>query len=32
MVVATVLLVVLVQLFQSAGTWLAARCDKRLRK
>ena len=32
MVGATVLLVVLVQLFQSAGTWLAARCDKRLRK
>ena len=32
MVVATALLVVLVQLFQSIGTRLAARCDKRLRK
>ena len=29
---ATALLVVLVQLFQSVGTRLAARCDKRLRK
>ena len=32
MVVATVLLVVMVQIFQSIGTWLAVRCDKRLRK
>ncbi|WP_243424443.1 methionine ABC transporter permease [Gemmiger formicilis] len=32
MVVATVLLVVMVQVFQSIGTWLAVRCDKRLRK
>lgn len=32
MVVATVLLVVLVQLFQSLGTWLSVRCDKRLRR
>ena len=32
MVVATALLVILVQLFQSFGGWLAARCDKRLRK
>ena len=30
--VATVLLVVMVQVFQSIGTWLAVRCDKRLRK
>ena len=32
MVVATALLVILVQVFQSVGTWLAVRCDKRLRK
>ena len=32
MVVATILLVILVQVFQSVGTWLAVRCDKRLRK
>ena len=32
MVVATVLLVILVQVFQSAGNWLARRCDKRLRR
>ena len=32
MVVATVLLVIMVQIFQSIGTWLAVRCDKRLRK
>ena len=32
MVVATVLLVIMVQVFQSIGTWLAAKCDKRLRK
>ena len=32
MVVATILLVVLVQLFQSLGTWLSVRCDKRLRR
>ncbi len=32
MVVATVLLVVMVQIFQSIGTWLAVCCDKRLRK
>lgn len=32
MVVATVLLVVLVQLFQSLGTRLSVRCDKRLRR
>ena len=32
MLVAVVLLVVMVQLFQSAGTWLARRSDKRLRQ
>lgn len=32
MVVATALLVVLVQVFQTVGTRLAARCDKRLRR
>ena len=32
MVVATALLVIMVQVFQSIGTWLAAKCDKRLRK
>lgn len=32
MVVATVLLVIMVQVFQSIGTWLAVKCDKRLRK
>ena len=32
MVVATALLVVMVQVFQSIGTWLAAKCDKRLRQ
>lgn len=32
MVVATALLVVLVQVFQTVGTHLAARCDKRLRR
>ena len=32
MVVATVLLVILVQFFQSVGTWLSVRCDKRLRR
>lgn len=32
MVVATILLVVLVQLFQSLGTRLSVRCDKRLRR
>lgn len=32
MVVATALLVIMVQIFQSIGTWLAVRCDKRLRK
>lgn len=32
MIVATVLLVVLVQIFQSLGTRLSVRCDKRLRR
>lgn len=32
MAVATALLVVMVQVFQSLGTWLATRCDKRLRR
>ena len=32
MLVAVVLLVVLVQLFQTVGTFFATRCDKRLRK
>lgn len=32
MIVATALLVLMVQVFQTIGTWLAARCDKRLRK
>ena len=32
MYVYTAVLVIMVQVFQSFGTWLAARCDKRLRK
>lgn len=32
MIVATVLLVILVQIFQSLGTRLSVRCDKRLRR
>ena len=32
MLIAVVLLVVLVQFFQSVGTRLAAKCDKRLKK
>ena len=32
MLVAVVLLVVLVQLFQTVGTFFATRCDKRLCK
>ena len=29
--VAVVILILLVQLFQSVGTWLSKRCDKRLK-
>ena len=29
---ATALLVIMVQVFQTLGTWLAAQCDKRLRQ
>ena len=32
MLVAVVILILLVQLFQSLGTWLARRSDKRLKK
>jgi D-methionine transport system permease protein len=32
MIFAVVLLVILVQIFQSIGTWLAVRCDKRITK
>ena len=32
MVVATVPLIIMVQVFQPLGTWLAVKCDKRLRK
>lgn len=32
MTMATALLVVLVQVFQTVGTWLAVKCDKRLRR
>ena len=32
MLIAVILLVVLVQFFQSVGTRLAAKCDKRLKK
>ena len=32
MLVAVVLLILLVQLFQSLGTWLGRRSDKRLKK
>jgi ABC-type methionine transport system permease subunit len=32
MLVAVVILVILVQLFQSIGTWLSKKCDKRLKK
>ena len=32
MLVAVIILILLVQLFQSFGTWLAKRCDKRLKK
>lgn len=31
MIFAVILLIVMVQLFQSFGTWLAAKCDKRLK-
>lgn len=31
MLVAVIILIILVQLFQSLGTWLAKRCDKRLK-
>ena len=31
MLVAVVLLILLVQLFQSLGTWLSKKCDKRLK-
>ena len=32
MLVAVVILIMLLQLFQSLGTWLARRSDKRLKK
>ncbi|MDF2838425.1 MAG: Methionine transporter permease protein [Evtepia sp.] len=32
MIFAVILLVILVQIFQSIGTWLAVRCDKRITK
>ena len=31
MLVAVVLLILLVQLFQTIGTWLSKKCDKRLK-